>query len=122
MTTTRTFGFSASADRLAHLGIERKLATVPGVISASANPAGLSVSVTYDETRTTPEILGRAIEDCGYHCSGEALPKHVCAAGATGAPDAEGHAGTGMDGHRHAGHTAGGGRDRSAHAGHAMPP
>ncbi|MDZ4065938.1 MAG: heavy metal translocating P-type ATPase, partial [Tabrizicola sp.] len=78
MTTTTTLDFNASADRLGHLGIEKYLASQPGVVSASANPAGLSVSVTFDEGRTSVEALRQAVEDCGFHCGGEVLPRHVC--------------------------------------------
>src|SRR5690606_4226572 len=45
MTTTATLDFNASADRLGHLGIEKQLAALPGVLSASASPVGLSISV-----------------------------------------------------------------------------
>ncbi|MBA3911549.1 MAG: ATPase P, partial [Rhodobacter sp.] len=83
MTTTATLDFNASADRLGHLGIEKHLASLPGVASATANPVGLSVSVTFDEARTSVEMLRRAIEDCGFHCTGEVLPKHICATPAT---------------------------------------
>src|SRR5690606_12919413 len=79
MTTTATLDFNASADRLGHLGIEKQLAALPGVLSASASPVGLSISVTFDDSRTSVEALRQAVEDCGYHCAGEVLPRHVCA-------------------------------------------
>ena len=81
-TTTATLGFNASADVLGHLGIEKHLAKQPGVALATANPAGQSVTVTFDAAVTSVETLRRAVDDCGYHCSGEVLPKHVCASDA----------------------------------------
>ena len=100
MTTTATLDFNASADRLGHLGIEKQLAALPGVLSASASPVGLSISVTFDDSRTSVEALRRAVEDCGYHCAGEVLPRHVCAE--HGSHEGQAAAGT------------------SAHAGHDM--
>ncbi|MDX2289786.1 MAG: heavy metal translocating P-type ATPase, partial [Hyphomicrobiaceae bacterium] len=119
MTTTATLDFSASADRLGHLGIEKQLASLPGVLSATANPAGLSVTVTYDEkSRTSLETLRREIENCGYHCAGEVLPKHVCA-------EHGDHVDKAAAGSAHAGHdmakaVPAAGDTASAHAGHDM--
>ena len=79
MTTTATLGFGAFADRLGHLGIEMQLTRQPGVASAVANPAGGSVTVTFDPGVTSVEALRRIVEDCGFHCAGEVRPRHVCA-------------------------------------------
>jgi Cu2+-exporting ATPase len=51
----------------------------PGVLRAEANPVGHSVTVTFDLRATDVETLRRHVEDCGFHCEGEVLPRHVCA-------------------------------------------
>ena len=102
-------------EELDHLGVEKRLAAIPGVHHAHANPASGSVSVTYDEQKVGPAVLQATVEDCGYHCSGEALPAHVCKPGeGAGGVHPEVHAG-------HAPHTM----DEMAHemghgAGHDM--
>lgn len=97
--------------------LEAFLRRQPGIHHAEANAVGATITVGYDETRVSEMAIRRLIEECGYHCRGEVLPRHLCAPEpggseqrvAAGAPHA-GHAGTpaapvrGMD-----------------HAGHAMP-
>ncbi|OYW60575.1 MAG: hypothetical protein B7Z31_04045, partial [Rhodobacterales bacterium 12-65-15] len=72
MTTTASLDFDATFDRLGHLGVEKQLRAQPGVTSVAANPAGPSVTVTFDEGRTSIETLRKVVEDCGFHCEGEA--------------------------------------------------
>ena len=84
MTTTATLDFDGMADRLGFLGIERRLAAEPGAVAASASPASMSVSVTFDEARTDVATLRRAIRDCGFRCRGEMVPAHVRATPAPG--------------------------------------
>jgi Cu2+-exporting ATPase len=38
-----------------------------------------SVTVGYDETVISDEQIRRLIEECGYHCRGDIVPRHVCA-------------------------------------------
>ncbi len=97
MTTTASLDFDATFDRLGHLGVEKQLRAQPGVTSVAANPAGPSVTVTFDEGRTSIETLRKVVEDCGFHCEGEALPRHVCSAH-------DGHAAAMAD---HSGHGTG---------------
>ena len=68
-------------EELDHLGIEKQLRLVPGVHDARANPASESVTVDYDEKITGPAALRSLIVDCGFHCRGRTVPRHVCAAG-----------------------------------------
>jgi Cu2+-exporting ATPase len=63
---------------LDHLGIERQLGRAEGVVSAEANPASESVTVTYDERVTEPGEIMRLINACGYHCRARPLPLHLC--------------------------------------------
>ena len=60
------------------LGVEKRLKRMPGVHSASVNIATNTAVVKYDETVTDVEALRAKITDCGFHCRGEALPKHIC--------------------------------------------
>lgn len=59
-------------------GIEKRLLRLPGVGSASVNPVSGSTTVTYDSHRISLSEIRSAIEACGHHCFGEAVPKHVC--------------------------------------------
>ncbi|HLG06445.1 MAG TPA: heavy-metal-associated domain-containing protein, partial [Gemmatimonadales bacterium] len=49
-----------------------------GVHHAAANPAGDTVTVHYDEALVTKAELRRYIEQCGLHCRGEVVPRHLC--------------------------------------------
>jgi Cu2+-exporting ATPase len=53
----------------------------PGIHHAAANTASQTVTVGYDETRISEAEIRRLIEECGYHCQGEVLPRHLCAPG-----------------------------------------
>ncbi len=62
-------------------GVEKQLMKLPGIESASVNYVGGSATVIYDERVIGLKELKIRIHECGYHCSGESLPKHVCQAG-----------------------------------------
>lgn len=64
---------------LDHLAVEKHLRHRPGVAAAAMNPGGDSVSVTYDESQTSVDAIEAAVEECGFHCRGQALPRHLCA-------------------------------------------
>jgi len=59
-------------------GIERQLKHVTGVGRVSVNPVSGSTTVMFDPERTSPAAIQEAIRDCGFHCAGEALPRHIC--------------------------------------------
>ncbi|MCL5059784.1 MAG: heavy metal translocating P-type ATPase [Candidatus Thermoplasmatota archaeon] len=88
---------------LSALGVEKQLARLPGVHKAEVNYVAGSATVVYDETVTDLKTIKARVQECGYHCAGERLPRHMCApadppaavAGVAAAP--------------------------AAHAGHAMP-
>lgn len=46
--------------------------------AVDANPVSQTATVTYDPTRTTVADLRGWIRDCGYHCSGQSVPDHIC--------------------------------------------
>ena len=60
-------------------GLERQLQRVAGIAHASVNPVSGSTTIEYDPAKTSVSVIQAAIEDCGFHCAGEALPRHVCA-------------------------------------------
>lgn len=43
------------------------------------NYAAGSATVVYDDTRVDLKTIKALVRDCGYHCSGELTPRHVCA-------------------------------------------
>ena len=51
----------------------------PGIHHAEASYMSDTVTVGYDETVLAEVDIQRLIEECGYHCRGEMLPKHLCA-------------------------------------------
>src|ERR1700682_3621081 len=59
-------------------GIERQLQRVAGVGHVSVNPVSGSTTVMFDPGKSSPAAIQEAIKDCGFHCAGEALPKHIC--------------------------------------------
>ena len=66
------------------LGVEKRMA---GVHSASVNIATNTAVVAYDDKVTSAEALRAEIIDCGFHCCGEVLPKHICETQKGGAQD-----------------------------------
>ena len=76
--TTATFEVKGLFEGLDHLGVEKRVAAMPGVFHAHANPASFSVTVHYDDSVTSEAALRDAIRECGYHCRGEVLPTHQC--------------------------------------------
>jgi Cu2+-exporting ATPase len=77
--TTSTFEVGNLFSVLGASGIEKVLLRVAGVGRVSVNPVSGSTTVMFDPVKTDPAAIQAAIEDCGFHCAGEALPKHICA-------------------------------------------
>ena len=103
-TTVDVTSFKTPLDSLV---VEKKLRALPGVMKAAANFGSASATVTYDETRTSVSALRQAVRDCGFHCRGEVVPRHVCTPGEDTVPPEHVHAPAHQD---HAAH------------GHASPP
>jgi Cu2+-exporting ATPase len=59
-------------------GIERQLQRVAGVGRVWVNPVSGSTTVMFDPGKTGQAEIQAAIETCGFHCAGEALPRHIC--------------------------------------------
>jgi Cu2+-exporting ATPase len=66
--------FSALSAR----GVEKRLAKLPGVHKAEVNYVAGSATMVYDETVTDLKTIKARVRECGYQCTGEMLPKHVC--------------------------------------------
>ena len=80
--------------------VARQLQRLPGVRAVDVNYVAGSATVAFDPARTSLADIEARIRECAYHCGGEVLPAHLCAATpAEGAPEhAMGH-GAGMDAH-----------------------
>lgn len=88
---------------LSPLGVEKQMCQHLGIHKVESNFMTSTATVYHDESVTLDEIK-HYIAECGYHCSGECTPEHVCK---PGDPPAAAMA--------HDGHAM------STHAGHAMP-
>ncbi|WP_353682694.1 heavy metal translocating P-type ATPase [Mesorhizobium sp.] len=68
------------------LAVEKRLKAIPGVVGVVMNPGADAATVTYDEARTDSVAISKAVEECGFHCGGEIVPRHVCSPGTTVLP------------------------------------
>ena len=75
---TATLEVKGLFEELDHLGVEKRIGALPGVLHAHASPASASVTVHYDGAVTSEAALREAVRECGYHCRGEMLPDHQC--------------------------------------------
>src|SRR6266481_8692927 len=113
---------------LSPAGVEKQLCKHPGIHKVETNFMTGTATVYHDESMTLAEIK-RYVAECGYGCSGECLPQHVCKPGDPPAAMAQAahteHMEHGMAAHtdhampaaqpaEHAGH------EMSVHAGHTM--
>ena len=97
---------------------ESVLSRQAGVVSVDVNPVAQTATVAYDPAVTSVAQLAQWVRDCGYHCSGQSVPDHVCD------PMAEPHGAHAAHEPGHVpGHESGSAdhRDRDAHGGHAPP-
>lgn len=58
--------------------VEAVLGRRPGVVSVVANAVAQTASVSFDPAVTSVAQLRGWIQECGYHCAGQAVPEHVC--------------------------------------------
>ncbi len=76
--TTRTVDVGNLFSVLGAQGIEKQLRRVAGVGRVSVNPVSGSTTVDFDPDKTSLSALQAAIKECGFHCAGEAVPRHLC--------------------------------------------
>ena len=81
--TTSTLDVGDLLSSLGAQGIERQVRRISGVGNVAVNPVSGSTTVAFDSSKTSLAAIRAAIVECGFHCDGEALPKHVCDASAT---------------------------------------
>ncbi len=77
--TTSTLEVGGLLSILGARGIEKQLQQIKGVGRVSVNAVSGAATITYDKSKTSVPALQAAIKECGFHCAGETLPKHVCA-------------------------------------------
>jgi len=94
-------------------GVEKRLCQHPGIHKVESNFMTSTATVEHDESVTLEEIK-RFVVECGYRCSGECLPEHVCEPG-------DPPAATAPDGHSMAASGAVSQAKTNIHAGHTMP-
>lgn len=58
--------------------VESTLLRKRGVVAVDANAVSQTASVSYDPGLTSQGELQTWIEDCGYHCAGQSVPRHIC--------------------------------------------
>jgi P-type Cu2+ transporter len=75
---TATLDVGGMLSLLDYQAVEKQLGRIPGVQRATASIASNSVTVEYDETVTSVAALKDKINKCGFHCTGQIVPKHVC--------------------------------------------
>jgi Cu2+-exporting ATPase len=75
---TATLDVGGMLSMLDYQGVEKQLGRIAGVRRATASIASNSATVEYDETITSLAALKDKINECGFHCTGEIVPKHVC--------------------------------------------
>lgn len=63
-------------------GVEKQLMKLPGIDKVEVNYVSGSATVTHDERVVGLREIQAKVQACGYRCSGELLPKHVCRASA----------------------------------------
>ena len=70
--------------------LEAFLRRQTGVHHVHASPVGGTVTVGYDEAATSQVEIERLIQECGLHCRGEVVPRHLCAPAESVTPPAPG--------------------------------
>ena len=75
---TATLDVGGMLSSLDYQAVEKQLGSIPGVQRTTASVASNSVTVEYDETVTSVAALKAKINECGFHCTGQIMPKHVC--------------------------------------------
>ena len=99
---TATLDVGGMSSMLDYRAIEKQLQKVEGVHAVTASVASNSATVEYDETVIDLEALKDRINECGFHCTGKTMPKHLCEPHLEHAASHGAHAG-------HPGHTMPGG-------------
>jgi Cu2+-exporting ATPase len=93
---TNIIDVSGMLSPLSARGVEKQLGRLRGVKKVEVNYVAGSATITYDEAQTDLKTIKAKVHECGYHCGGEMVPRHVCRpedppAEAAGLPAHTGH-------------------------------
>ena len=58
--------------------VEAVVGSRPGVLSVDANPVAQTATVRFDSSRTDVAHLVSWFRECGLHCHGQSVPRHIC--------------------------------------------
>ncbi|MFI7119425.1 heavy metal translocating P-type ATPase [Amycolatopsis sp. NPDC049868] len=58
--------------------VDAKLGRQPGVHHVEVNPVAQTATVRFDPAVTSVAALRQWVIDCGYHCAGQSVPRHIC--------------------------------------------
>src|SRR5216683_7829771 len=75
---TRVIDVGGIISPLSATGVERMLRRLPGLHRAEVNAVAGSATVEYDDKRIALPDIRQAVVDCGHHCRGERVPRHLC--------------------------------------------
>src|SRR5260370_27933990 len=74
---TATLNVGGMVSMLDYQAVEKQLGRIPGVQRATVSIASNSATVEFDETVTGVPALKDKVNECGFHCTGQIMPKHV---------------------------------------------
>lgn len=80
----KSFDIQGLFGALDHLAIEKRLGRIAGVAEVTVNSASSTATIAYDEAKLKSRDIVNAIKECGFHCTGVAVPAHLCAPEAPG--------------------------------------
>ena len=123
-TTLHVGGLSYASEQAV---VERTLGQRPGVLEVEANAVSQTATVSFDPALTSVHDLRGFVEECGYHCSGQSVPGHICdpmrepGSATVARPDGHEHASAAIEAaaHDHAAMERADGGHGAGHGGHA---
>jgi Cu2+-exporting ATPase len=75
---TATLDVGGMLSMLDYQCIEKQLRKLAGIHSVTASIASNSATVEYDEAVTNVATIREKINACGFHCTGQIMPKNLC--------------------------------------------
>ena len=77
---TATFDVGKMLSMLDYQAVEKQIGRMSGVRQVSAGIASNSATIEYDQSVISAAALKDKINECGFHCTGEVVPEHICEA------------------------------------------
>ncbi len=59
-------------------GVEKRMLKQSGIKHVDANYLNCTATIHYDESIISLSEVKKLVGKCGYHCTGESLPEHIC--------------------------------------------